>query len=432
VRSCRVLGFTLILGSCLFGGSLTYNGSNFLIEQLDTSSGAFSSDGEFFVSNAVGVGFINVLDSSNNWLVQNLPVGLDAFGTIADRFNITSGVGPLSGSGDLLSANLKVDFSATPLADVSTIVGDPVQSGLSAPDMTLAIGGTGDNDSEDGVSAPGANVTFALGGNTKINYQTGHPNVDAGVNQCAPAAVANSLSWLGVATTPNNPGTFGAANSLAARLDTLMGRISNQCPPASPGPPPVAAGPCGVWPLDGKLAYLNSIGQTNLEVNFQNAADNPGNAAGNGNGLGVGDYQAGAGNAGAKAINKGAPSFDFIQSEIAKGEDVEIDIRFPCPTAANPARICRHYVEVTGAGTILGQQWITHVSDQNQGVAGGNTSTQFDWVMGTNGLPGWGAGAQIDQVISESTPEPGTFALLGVGLLALLARRFSHQRIDEA
>jgi len=80
---------------------------------------------------------------------------------------------------------------------------------------------------------------------------------------------------------------------------------------------------------------------------------------------------------------------------------------------------CRHYVEVTGAGTILGAQWITTVSDQLQGQAGGTNTTQFDWVTGTNGIPTFGAGAVIDQVISESTPEPGTLALIGLSLLAM-------------
>ncbi len=135
-------------------------------------------------------------------------------------------------------------------------------------------------------------------------------------------------------------------------------------------------------------------------------------------------YQSGA--AGITAMSQGTPSFAFIQSELAAGEDVEIDIRFPCTAADGSQTTCRHYVEVTGAGTILGQEWITHVSDQQQGMAGGVDTTQFDWVTGDNLLPGWGAGAEIDQVISESvTPEPGTLVLIGLGLVAVagVARR---------
>ena len=147
-------------------------------------------------------------------------------------------------------------------------------------------------------------------------------------------------------------------------------------------------------------------------MNFQDAGNGAGDA-GNGHTLGAGNYTAN----GVTAVNKGAPSFEFIQSEIAHGEDVEIDVQWNCGTVAAPI-VCRHYVEVTGAGTILGKQWITHVSDQHQGVAGGNTSVQFNWVNGTNSLPGFGTGAMIDQELSESTPEPGTLALFGLRLLA--------------
>lgn len=388
----------LAMGPGLFATSLTFNGSNFAVDQLYTNTGAASTNGEFMVSNTVGSGYLNVLDSSNSWLVQNVPVGLESSGTITNRFQITASGGPVT------TENLKVDFSSVPLANTLAITADPVQT-LSVAAMTLAIGGTGPGINEDGVSsAPPGTVNFALGGSTSIHYQPNHPNVEAAVNQCAPAAVANSLTYLGVAKAPNNPGSFGnPANSLVAQLDTSMGRNPTAC----------NGGPCGVWPLDGKLRYLGSTGQTGLSVNFQDAGNGAGDA-GNGGTLGAGNYTAG----GVTAMNQGAPSFAFIQSEIERGEDVEMDIRYPCATGT-----CRHYVEVTGAGTILGQPWITHVSDQKQGQAGGTDTTQFDFVMGNNGLPGWGAGAQIDQVISESVPEPVTLLLVGLGLMALVGTR---------
>jgi hypothetical protein len=95
------------------------------------------------------------------------------------------------------------------------------------------------------------------------------------------------------------------------------------------------------------------------------------------------------------ATDQGSLSFAFIQSEIAKGEDVEIDIRY-----RNGGR---HYVEVTGAGTILGVPWITHVADQHQdNNAAGTDSVQFDFVLNGDQRPMEGNGAIIDQVISES------------------------------
>ncbi|MDE3196949.1 MAG: PEP-CTERM sorting domain-containing protein, partial [Acidobacteriota bacterium] len=64
-----------------------------------------------------------------------------------------------------------------------------------------------------------------------------------------------------------------------------------------------------------------------------------------------------------------------------------------------------------------------------QGQAGGTDTVQFDWVNGANGLPGWGMGAQIDQVISESiTPEPATLILVGLGLVAVAGVRRRKNR----
>ena len=418
------LAIALTTGSALYAGAFTLNSSDSTLAQLDFSGAYGSGDslnGELMVNSSAGSGYLNVLDASGNWVVQNLPVGLlpqgvDSNGTITDRLNLPSGT--VNGSSENLTANL----SAAPLSNFNSSIastnGDSASS-VSVADMTLAIGGTGSNDNEDGVSKPAGTVSFNVGGSTSIAAQTGHPNVEAGINQCAPAAVANSLAWLGLTDDLENvPGTFGNPdNSLVAALDEYMGRSATGC----------NGGPCGVWPLDGKLAYLNTLDNPDIIVNFQDATDNGAGDAGNNGTLTDGGYQAGDGNndgTGIEAMYQGTPTFDFIQSELAAGEDVEIDIRFPCVDSNGNATTCRHYVEVTGAGTILGVQWISTVSDQEQGKAGGVDSTQFDFVTGANGLPLWGAGAQIDQVISESiVPEPGTIALLGLGLLVIAGAR---------
>jgi PEP-CTERM motif len=425
------LTIALTTGSALYAGAFTLNSSDSTLAQLDFSGAYGSGDslnGELMVNSSAGSGYLNVLDASGNWVVQNLPVGLlpqgvDSNGTITNRLNLPSGT--VNGSSETLTANM----SATPLATFNSSIASlnsDTPSTLNVADTTLAIGGTGTNDNEDGVSKPAGTVSFNVGGLTSLTLQTNHPNVEAGINQCAPAAVANSLAWLGLTDDLENiPGTFGSPdNSLVASLDGYMGReeASADCPDANKNP-----GPCGVWPLDGKLAYLNTIDNPNIIVNFQDATDNGVGDAGNNGTLTDGGYQAGDGSndgSGIVAAWQGTPSFSFIQSELAAGEDVEIDIRFPCTDSNGNATTCRHYVEVTGAGTILGVQWISHVSDQDQGVDGGTDSTQFDFVTGANGLPGWGAGAEIDQVISESiVPEPGTMALLGLGLLVVAGGR---------
>jgi hypothetical protein len=124
------------------------------------------------------------------------------------------------------------------------------------------------------------------------------------------------------------------------------------------------------------------------------------------------------------ATDQGSLSFAFIQSEIAKGEDVEIDIRY-----RNGGR---HYVEVAGAGTILGVPWITHVADQHQdNNAAGTDPVQFDFVLNGDQRPMEGNGAIIDQVISETElSEPSTVVLFGArtgcaGLVETTPRGFA-------
>jgi len=420
MRLWIVFAATLTFGPALFGGAITLTSSNSTLDQLDWAGSFGSGDslnGELAVSSSLGSGYLNALDGSGNWIVQNLPVGLA--GMLTDRLNLPGGT--TSGS----NLSLTADLSATPLAAFNASIASgnsDTPSTLTVAEMTQRIGGTGTGDNEDGVSLPAGTASFNAGGSTSLTYQTNHPNIEAGINQCAPAAVANSLTWLGLNDVGTEPGSFGnPPDSLVAQLDDLMGRDATAC-----------NGPCGVWPLDGKLQYLNGLDNPNVIVNFQDAADNPDGDAGNGGDLvGVGGYQAGDGNqsgSGIAAMSHGTPTFDFIQSELAAGEDVEVDIRFPCTDSnGNPTgETCRHYVEITGAGTILGQQWISSVSDQEQGQAGGTDTTQFDWVSGASALPGWGDGAEIDQVISESvTPEPGTMMLIGLGLICVAgARRF--------
>jgi len=414
MRFGMIVAIALSIGTAAYAGPFTLTGSIAAVEQLDTNatdpsgSNIQTLEGEFAINANAGSGYLNVLDASGNWVVQNLLLGVSGMsGQITDRMSL------LAGTTNLSSENLTADLSATPLTSFNTSIASSLSdtvSTLGVTEMTLAIGGTVTNstltDSEDGISLnPAGNVAFGGGANS-ITFQTGHQNVEAAVNQCAPAAVANSLTYLGVNPLGNNPGSFGSpqipyANSLVAALDVAMGRSATGC----------NGGPCGVWPLLGKLNYIgqNPSLAANLTVNYQDATT----------GQGLTGNQT---NNGVTAVYQGRPTWSYIQSELAAGEDVELDIQWTCGTAINP-QTCRHYVEVTGAGTILGQQWITTVSDQLQGQVGGTNTTQFDWVTGNNGLPGWGTGAIIDQVITESTPEPGTIALLGIGLAGLAGFR---------
>lgn len=424
------------LAAQMFGGSLS--SSNFSIDQVYEGAGNATTTADFAVNNNVGPGFVNVLSADGTqWLVQNLYVGLDTgYAQTLNAFNLNTTGAAQS------TDNLIVDFSSTPKSTLAAVHADDstVENGLSVSSLVENVETETSTSAPEGALPGNSNTTLTYGGTGfGVTYQLGHPNVEAAVNQCAPAAVANSLTWLGLNNVPNNPGSFGTSDvagqgSLVANLDLLMGRQSTGCAPNG-------TGPCGVWPLDGKLLYLSDLGNPNVVVNVQDSNGAAAKTAGNGNGITAGqnytDY-------GVTATNQGNPSFAFIQSELAAGEDVEFDINYLCPasgqyTSNGVVKMCtpgtsigRHYVEATGAGSILGVNFITQISDEQQGVAGGTNTIEFDQVINGNQLPGEGpGGAVIDQVISESVvPEPGTVLLIGSGLLFLgglkLRRRTSR------
>jgi hypothetical protein len=434
-------GFSL--AAQMLGGSLS--SSDFSIDQVYEGAANPTTTADFAVNNNFGPGFVNVLSADGaQWLVQNLYVGLDT--SYAQTFNAFN----LNTTGAAQSTdNLIVDFSSTPKSTLAAVSADDstVESGLTVSSLVENVQTETSTTGPEGALPGNGNTTLTFGGTGfGATYQLGHPNVEAAVNQCAPAAVANSLTWLGLNNVPNNPGSFGVADppnadSLVANLDILMGREETGCTDSAGGD----TDPCGVWPLDGKLLYLSDLGNPNVVVNVQDSNGAAGQTAGNGNGITPGQNYT---NYGVTATNQGNPSFSFIQSELAAGEDVEFDIKYLCPasgqyTSNGQIVMCtpgdaigRHYVEATGAGSVLGQDFITQISDLSQGMAGGTNMISLDEVVNGNQLPNEGpGGAVIDQVISESVvPEPGTVLLIGSGLLFLgglkwrqrLRQRFSR------
>ncbi|MCC6679307.1 MAG: PEP-CTERM sorting domain-containing protein [Phycisphaeraceae bacterium] len=399
-------------------------GQGVTIDQVDLRGGADSSIGQITIdrsllnlTTSMSSGFVNVYDGSN-WVVQNLPVfdllQSDA-NTISTNFNFTGAADGLNISG----ASLSIDYSAAPttfytgplsswsVGNVDNAVGggaDPVSGYRAGPDLSDVIFN---------FSAPG------LGG---LVYQFGHPNVQAARNQCAPAAVANSLTWLkntqGLAVPdPNNPGirTDNPNNTLVGKLEQAMNRNVTSRTVGD-----------GVWPLDGKLKYLNDTGlDANLDVkHVGGGANNTAGGDGAGGTLdGDDDYTA----HGVTSEGQGALTWAWIQNELANGEDVELEFYYVNGGA--------HYVEVTGAGTILGVPFITHVSDQAQTDVDANDNkgtdkVQFDFlVLKAGKLFLTNENAYALQAISQSikeVPEPATALLATGGLLMMLKRRQPH------
>lgn len=518
---------------------LTMTDSAITIEQIDFRGGLNSGTGEFTVDlsaartaavtggDCISVstcsGFINATDSGGNWIVRNLPVeslfSVDNL-SLTTRIDLGTADGVVRTGG---SMSLHVEFNTAPTQVFAS--GPASLFSLSSTNSNISIGGVGDSLVTGYLNKPNPNAIIFGGGlvtpeNTFSDFQKGHNNVEAALNQCAPAAVANSLDWLrgsqGLPVPdPNNLGLKGD-NTLVGKLDTAMDRIvTGPSMGGCDGAVPEAMGAtarqlgCGVWPLDGKLKYIadNHLG---LEVNHQG---DPANQTFTGGPRAAGpnpddvvlDGNANVTRNGVTSNGRGRTvTWDFIDSEIKRGEDVELDIWFQragalsvkadkgtnmvtvqnangvCPDQASPIILdagtaneetrratnvvnngdgtCtvtldanlandhaansssdffagRHYVNVVGAGKILGVPYIQHISDHDQTDTDptdtkGTKKVDFAFLTPGGMLidlldPNWNG--MIDQVITESIPEPGSLWLLGFGLLGLA--RFGRTRI---
>ena len=408
---CALTVLSLLLGLTWGGDAAaqTINPGAVTLNQIDFRVGADSVVGEITIDYAAAgsPGFVNVIDAANptptGWLVQNLPVfppgsGYGS-GSITTRLDLT----PFAGMDgvNVSAVNLIIDFNPAPSVTVSAVLAH----GASA--ATYAVGAV---DNAVGSTDPGGliigyeaapnlgGVNFVLAGPLFFVLQGNHPNVQAAHNQCAPAAVANSLQFLANTTPlvlphPNIPGWGGNIpnNTLVGQLDFFMKRQLglNRCDATRNG---------GAWPMMGKLAY---IGANALPVQVKHRVGGSANNAGvplNGGA----NYTF----AGVTSIGAGA-TFDinWIIGELRNGADVELDLFY--------RRGGRHYVEVVGAGFILGQPFLLHVSDKAQCSfwAGrwnidpldilGTNDVDFEWIDNPTAFA-YNSNAWIDQIISQT------------------------------
>ncbi|HQY87191.1 MAG TPA: hypothetical protein PK402_00940 [Tepidisphaeraceae bacterium] len=436
-----------LFASALFAGNI--NPSAVSINQIDYRGGVNSVVGEFSVnySTAGSSGFVNVLNplvtGDSGWLVRNLPVfsGSTPYnhGSITTRIDLTQFA--LTNGIDVGSAGLLIDYDPLPSTSYIDVLGNGATAGVfGIGDVKNAVGGGGGaNSSVLGYhSAPNlVGLTFDPLGIplADLKYQPGHPNVQAGDDQCAPMAMANSLQWL----EDTNPGLdiphdhqegWGGDpmdDSLVAELDRAMGRTMG-------GDRGDADANTGVWPLDGKMQYLadNDL-DGKISVKYLTNGDT---SSGSADLDGDVDYD----HAGQTATGAGAVfDIDWILGELEDGEDVEMDLYYqPDPPDG------RHYVQLVGGGRILGVPFLLHTSDKVQNShrdddpltplvdesfefdpfdTEGTGDIDFEWLNPDTGLA-LNSNAIIDQVISESPiPEPvSAGALLGFGLIALRRR----------
>lgn len=405
-----ILAIVLVLAWTGAAFAQPINPSAVTIDQIDFRDGPNSVVGEITIDYALagGSGFVNVLNpavpSDSGWLVRNLPVFAPSTGydhsSITTHMDLTQFAG--TNGVDVTSASLTVDYSPSPSATRSQVESHgaspqtfPVGSVLNA------MGGTGPGGGRVGYQAPPSliNVSFSVAGlPVDLKLQRKHPNVQTAANQCAPAAVANSLQFLENTTLlkvpHDNVKGFKGDNTLVGQLDTKMDR-------------PVGTDrkdfdhSDGVWPMDGKLAYIAMNGLARfLKIKhrvggFANNALTPLNGGADYTSMGVTSQGAGA-----------SFDIDWILMELMDGEDVEMDLHFLDDPATPENEEGRHYVEVAGGGRILGMPFLLHLSDSVQSDKDpadtlGTNHVDFDWITNATGFA-HNSNATIDQIISQS------------------------------
>ena len=424
----------------------------------DSGSANFGAEAEatIDVTNALallgggggGGGYLNVVDGSGNWLVQNMPV-LPQSLTGSDSLSMRFGIAGSSDGTQVSSENLRAVLSATP--QVSAPIG--ATSSYNFSEVTEDNGGVGpddgvgiadDENQYEGAAAPGAETFNALGP-TGISYQFGHPNVQAGLNQCAPASLANDLTWLKTQyatpiTQPNNPGIGPTANS-----NTLVGVLDNNTGRAVTSRTNAA----GVWPLNGTLSFIKSNNlQNSISVSYASIPSNTAFATASGGSgganvrlTGTNDYSA----YGLTATALGSTiNYTMLSNLLYNGYAVALDEvgissitnYYTISQTYQVTNLWRHYVQALGVGIVDGESYIIFSSDLLQtdddptdvylgkffpslgaGQIGFNSGIEMSWLDGNQMTT---ANSMIDQVIAlQAIPEPSTVLLFGLCLPAL-------------
>jgi hypothetical protein len=291
-------------------------------------------------------GFINIT-TTLGWVVQNLPVFSGfPYPSISTEFKLAT-----SGGTNITSLIAVVRFSSEPRT-TAPIIAIPRQF----PVSNTEFNGQGFISSPGGgapVPPPPGVVRFPGGSPLQGCLQPEHTNIEAEVNQCGPAAVANSIQWLedtyGIMVRLNHFPGLGDDGSLVGALDVTMNRMPGARVDALPF-------------LSGKLILLSAENLADdLMVKHQTDLPPGGN-----------DFVA----AGVTSFGRGTPTTSFIIEEVCNGEDVELG--FTSSTQG-------HIVQLVGAGRILGVPWIVHKSDQKQGNDNeGIGETNFDYLLDTN------------------------------------------------
>ncbi len=312
--------------------------------------------------------FLNVVRSDGSWVVQNLPVGFEP-GTSAVATNIDS---TLFATGSTYQTTL----SATPV-NAAPAFSSGLAQNLAASVNYLFNDGLGETDAGAFVK-PGdpSNIALNFGPVLMLSYHTGVPDLAQGPNECVPTATANSLTWL------NDTYGLGLTQTTAQIRDILKDNNHMKTDPAS--------GTVLQNFFDGKEKF---VAENNLRIVTHVIGGGPG----------------------------GRPGVANILEELKKGQDVELRVDWKDGGA--------HRITVVGLVDlgILGAGFWFNDPDDNQ------TQTNWSWLDtnpdGTLTVRSYGAtngGNTVKLGVAESVPEPGSLALVFLGMLALV--RFHASR----
>jgi hypothetical protein len=165
--------------------TVTLNQLDVSLDDVDHNN---SSWGEAIVDfdGAGGLLYFN-LAVDGGWRIQNLPV-LSREGLVAQSAGFRFDLGVAEGT-DVTQAQVGWDLTATPLATAPTPPG-----ATSIGSRVYAIN-TGTAGKTILYAPPAPNLVGGAGDGPKAGHQN-FPNQQAGVNECVPAALSNSLMWM--------------------------------------------------------------------------------------------------------------------------------------------------------------------------------------------------------------------------------------------
>ena len=354
--------------------------------QANSSYGLAAVDiGLMTTNTSISLGYLNIVTAAG-WVVRNMPIDISSgYPGISTIFDLG-----ISAGTNVTSLNVFADFSPTPSVTFAGI-----------PSTSFAVGNVSYNAEGKGplradlptTSVDASVITFQFGGLTSATWQSGHPSIEQDTGQCGPASVANSLQWLEDAFGINVPHPH--EEGLGDNNDgTLVGELDKDMKRAED---------TGVFDdefMDGKLEYLSDNNLGNNGPGKRIITKHKGGKAIPGNHSHAGLTS--------KVDTSTLSLTEWIQQEIDHGEDVEMSVVWEKGVWEKGG----HWVDLIGAGSVLGVPWVAWTHDAFQDQEGGNN--WFDGGIGWSPIvddklimfiEGEFNAVTLDLVVSESVIE---------------------------